>query len=44
MKLDQLVDHKMRYIFLEKSHAKFGIEASPIPFSEDLKLSISLEQ
>ena len=31
----------MRNIFLEKSFTKCGGEASPRPFSEKLKLSIS---
>ena len=34
----------MRNIFLEKSYRKYGEEASPRPFSEKLKLSISLDQ
>ena len=32
----------MKNIFLEKSYTQFGGEISPIPFSEKLKLSISL--
>ena len=34
----------MRNIFLEKSCTKCGAETSPRPFSEKLKLSISLDQ
>ena len=30
--------------FLEKSYAKYGEKTSPRPFSEKLKLSISLDQ
>ena len=33
-----------RNIFLEKSNKKCGGETSPRPFSEKLKLSISLDQ
>ena len=34
----------MRNIFLEKSFKKCGGETSPRPFSEKLKLAISLDQ
>ena len=34
----------MNYIFSEKSYTKCGEEASPRPYSEKLKLSISLDQ
>ena len=34
----------MRNIFVEKSHTKCGRETSPTPFSEKLKLIISLDQ
>ena len=44
MKFDQLIDYNMRNIFLEKSYTKFDEETSPRPFSEKLKLSISLDQ
>ena len=44
MKFGQLVEYSMRNIFLEKSYAKYGGETSPKPFSEKLKLSISLNQ
>ena len=44
MKFDQLIDHNVRNIFLEKLYTKFEGETSPRPFSEKLKLSISLDQ
>ena len=44
MKFDQLIECKIRNIFLEKSYRKCGGETSPRPFSEKLKLSISLDQ
>ena len=44
MKFGQLIERNMRNIFLEKSYRKYGEEASPRPFSEKLKLSISLDQ
>ena len=34
----------MRNIFLEKSYTKYGGEASPRPFYEKSKLSVSLDQ
>ena len=34
----------MRKIILEKSYTKYGGETSPRPFSEKLKLIISLDQ
>ena len=40
----QLIDYDMRNIFLEKSYSKYGGETSPRPFSEKLKLSISVDQ
>ena len=43
-KFGQLIECNMRNIFLEKSYTKYGGEASPRPFSEKLKLSISLNQ
>ena len=42
MKLGQLIECNMKIIFLEKSFAKYDAETSPGPFSEKLKLSISL--
>ena len=44
MKLCQLRDYNMRNIFLENSDTKCGEETSSRPFSEKLKLSISLDQ
>ena len=44
MKFGQLIDYDMRNIFLEKSYSKYGGETSPRPFSEKLKLSISVDQ
>ena len=34
----------MRDIFFQNSYTEYGGETSPIPFSEKLKLSLSLEQ
>ena len=34
----------MRNVFLEKSYAECGGETSPRPFTEKIKLSISLDQ
>ena len=42
MKFCQLIVFNMKIIFLEKSYAKCDAETSPRPFSEKLKLSISL--
>ena len=44
MKFGQLIECNMRNIFLEKLFTKCGGETSPRPFSEKLKLSISLDQ
>ena len=44
MKFGQLIEYNMRNIFLEKSYTECGGETSPRPFSEKLKLSISLDQ
>ena len=44
MKCGQLIEYNMRNIFLKKSYTKCGGETSPRPFSEKLKLSISLDQ
>ena len=44
MAFGQLIDYKMRSIFLEKSYTKCGRETSPRSFTEKLKLSISLNQ
>ena len=40
----QLIEYKMRNIFLEKSYTKCDGETTPRPFSKKLKLSISLDQ
>ena len=44
MKFGQLIECNMRNIFREKSYTKCGREASSRPFSEKLKLTISLDQ
>ena len=44
MKFGQLIEFNMRNIFHEKSYTKCGGETSPRPFSEKLKLTISLDQ
>ena len=44
IKFGQLIECSMRNIFLEKSYTKCDGETSPRPFSEKLKLSISLDQ
>ena len=44
MKFGQLIECNMRNIVLKKSYTKCGGEASPRPFSKNLKLSISLDQ
>ena len=44
LKFGQLREYNMKNIFLEKPYTKCGGETSPRPFSEKLKLSISLDQ
>ena len=44
MEFDQLIECNMRNIFLEKSCTKCGGETSSRPFSEKLKLNVSLNQ
>ena len=44
MKVGHLIEYDMRNIFLEKSYTQGGGETSPRPFSEKLKLSMSLDQ
>ena len=44
MKYVRLIDYNIRNIFLEKSYTKWCKEAFPRPFSENLKLAISLDQ
>ena len=41
-KFGQLREYNMENIFLEKPYTKYGGETSPRPFSESLKLNISL--
>ena len=44
MKFGQLIENNMRKRFLEKPYTECGGETNPRPFSEKLKLSISLDQ
>ena len=44
MKFGQLIECKIRNIFLEEPESKCVGETSPRPLSEKLKLSISLNQ
>ena len=44
MEFDQLIEYKMRSIFLEKLYTKCRGENIPRPFSKKLKLGISLDQ
>ena len=44
MKFGQLIECNRRNIFLDKSYTKCGGETSRRPFSEKLKLRISLDQ
>ena len=44
MKFGLLKEYNMGNILLEKSCTKYGGETSPRPFSEKLKLSLSLNQ
>ena len=44
MKFNQLIEHEMRNIFLNKSGTKCGGETIPRPFSKKLNLSLSLDQ
>ena len=44
MKFGQLTEYNMRNIFPEKSYTKCVGETRPKPFSEKIKLSISLDQ
>ena len=44
MKYGQLIECNMGNIFLEKLYTKCGGETSSRPFSEQLKLGISLDQ
>ena len=44
MKMGQLIEHKIRKIFLEKSYRKCSGEASTRPFYKKTKSTISLNQ
>ena len=44
MKFGQLIENKMRNIFLKKSYTKCGKETIPRPFFKKPKLRISLDQ
>ena len=44
MKFGQLIEYNLKNIFLEKLYRKYGGETSPRPFSQKLKLTISLDQ
>ena len=44
MKFGQLIEYNMRNIFLEKSYAKYGGEASLRSFYKKSNLNISLDQ
>ena len=44
MEFDQLIEQKMRNIFLEKSTTKWARETNPRPFFRKSKLNISLYQ
>ena len=44
MKFSQLKECNMRNIFIEKSYIECDGETNPRPFSEKLKLNISLDQ
>ena len=44
MKFDQLIEYKMRNIFLEKSYIKYGGETISTPFPKKSKLNISVDQ
>ena len=44
MKFGQLIECNLRNIFVEKSYRKGGGETCPRPFSEKLKLRMSVDQ
>ena len=44
MKFRQLIEYKMRNIFVEKSYTKYARETTHRPLSKKSKLSISLDQ
>ena len=43
-KFGQLIEYKMRNIFIGKSYTKYGRETTPRPFFEKPKFGISLDQ
>ena len=44
MKFNQLIEYNMRKIFLKKAYTECGGETSARPFSENLGLSIFMDQ
>ena len=44
MKFGQVIEYKMRNIFVEKSYTKCAAETIPRPLSKKSKLSMSLDQ
>ena len=44
MKFGQLIECNKRNIFLQMSYTKCDVETNPRPFSEKLKINISLDQ
>ena len=44
MKFGQLITNKLKKVFLKKSYTKCGGEASPRPFYNKSKLSMSIDQ
>ena len=44
MNFGQLIEYNMRNISLQKSYTEWRGQTSPRPFSEKLKLSLSLDQ
>ena len=44
MKFGQSIEYNMRNNFLKKSYRKYGRETISRPFSEKLKLRISMDQ
>ena len=44
MKFDQLIEYKIRNIFIEKSYTRCAGEIISSPLSKNLRLSMSLDQ
>ena len=44
MKFGQLITNKLKKVFFEKSYTKCGGEASPRPFHNKSKMSMSTDQ